>query len=242
MTDNLKIWNAVKQPPKEALRPIQAGRLKGKSDINPQWRYQAMTEQFGPIGIGWYPVIVKEWTEPANGGQVFAFVDILLYVKIDGEWSNGIPGTGGSMLIVQETHGLHANDEAFKMAYTDALSVAMKMLGFASDVYAGLWDGAKYVEKPTQRREAPEYKPPTSQTTNPFMDDLERQTTPSDGLEAVTPGGVKVENVGQLFKWAMDNGINRTQALKILGAGPKDDLTKINLQEAVDAILAVLRK
>ena len=53
MSDNLSIYNALKQPPKEALRAIQGGRLAGKTDINPQWRYKALTEQFGPCGIGW---------------------------------------------------------------------------------------------------------------------------------------------------------------------------------------------
>jgi hypothetical protein len=48
------------------------------------------------------------------------------------------------MLVEQEKNGLHTNDECFKMAVTDALSVAMKSLGMAADVYKGLWDGTKY--------------------------------------------------------------------------------------------------
>ena len=52
MTDNLKLWEAVKQPPASALKPIGGGRLKGMTDIKPQWRYLVMTEQFGPCGFG----------------------------------------------------------------------------------------------------------------------------------------------------------------------------------------------
>jgi hypothetical protein len=52
------------------------------------------------------------------------------------------------MLVPLEAGGLYANDEAFKMAVTDALSVAMKMLGMGADIYAGLWDGSKYANKP----------------------------------------------------------------------------------------------
>ena len=39
------------------------------------------------------------------------------------------------------------NDEALKMATTDALSVAMKQLGVAADVYMNNMDGSKY-QKP----------------------------------------------------------------------------------------------
>ena len=142
--DNLKIYNALKQPPKEALRQIQGGRLSGKTDINPQWRYKAMTEQFGVCGVGWKYETLKVWNEPASDGQIFAFAMINLYHKQGDTWSDPIPGLGGSMLVEKEKAGLHANDEGYKMAITDALSTAMKMLGVAADVYAGLWDGAKY--------------------------------------------------------------------------------------------------
>jgi len=141
MADNLKVWNTLKQPPKEALREIMGGRLKGKTDINPQWRYKAMTEQFGMCGVGWWYTIDKQWLEPGPDGQVFAFVNVTVYTN---EGPAGIPGVGGSMLIEKESSGLHANDEAYKMATTDALSVALKMLGVGADIYGGLWDGVKY--------------------------------------------------------------------------------------------------
>jgi len=49
---HMKYWDKLHKPPLNVLKPIQAGRLRGKSDINPQWRMQAMTETFGPCGIG----------------------------------------------------------------------------------------------------------------------------------------------------------------------------------------------
>ena len=143
---SLENWKRLSQPPKWALKQIQAGRLKGKSDINPQWRYQAMTEVYGECGCGWKYSIDHLWNEDAAEGQRFAFAQIRLQVKCsDGEWSDPIPGIGGHMLLQKEKNGIHVNDEAYKMAVTDALSTAMKMLGVGADVYAGLWDGAKYV-------------------------------------------------------------------------------------------------
>ena len=139
----MKLYNAVRMPPRQALRPIQAGRLKGKTDINPMWRIKALTEQFGPCGIGWKYVITKQWIEEGGNGELAAFTNIDLYIKADGEWSEAIPGTGGSSFVAKERSGLYTSDECFKMALTDAISVACKALGFAADIY---WeaDGSKY--------------------------------------------------------------------------------------------------
>jgi len=158
MSDNLSIYNALKQPPKEALRAIQGGRLAGKTDINPQWRYKALTEQFGPCGIGWKYEITRVFSEPASEGQVFAFAEVQLFIKQE-EWSDPIPGYGGSMLVEKEKAGLHSSDEGYKMAITDALSAAMKMIGVAADVYAGLWDGTKYNNAPRPREETGQDSP-----------------------------------------------------------------------------------
>ena len=136
-------YKKLSTPPKWALKPIGAGRLKGMTDISPQWRYQVMTEVFGLCGIGWKFEVIKKWTEQGPDNQVCAFVDIHLYVKQD-EWSAPIPGTGGSMLVAKESKGPHVSDECWKMATTDALSSAMKVIGVAADIYAGHWDGSKY--------------------------------------------------------------------------------------------------
>ena len=144
MSENLKIWNSFNQPPQTSLKAIAAGRMKGKTDINPQWRYKAMTETFGIVGVGWKFTVDKMWTEPAANNETMAFVNVSVYVNIGGEWSDAIPGNGGSTLVVNESKGLYNDDDAYKKATTDALSNAMKMLGVAADIYMGLWDGAKY--------------------------------------------------------------------------------------------------
>ena len=148
------IWDKkLTQPPPHALKKIGGGRLKGMTDINPQWRYEAMTEVYGLCGIGWKFKITEKRIEEGTDGQKCAFVDIALYVKDkeSGKWSEPIPGTGGSMFIAKETNGLHTSDEAFKMATTDALSTAMKMIGVAADIYNGSFDGSKYIERQQQR-------------------------------------------------------------------------------------------
>lgn len=158
---NTQIWDALKRPPSSALREIKGGRLNGKTDINPQWRMQVMTERFGPAGVGWKYSVERLWLEPAAEGQVAAFAQInLSYRNPDtGDWSDPIPGIGGSMFIEAEKNGLHVSDEAYKMAITDALSVAMKALGVAADIYAGLWDGSKYRDIPGNAPQSPQNAP-----------------------------------------------------------------------------------
>ena len=144
---NLEIYERSKKCPNNALRPIDAGKLKGKSDINPIWRIKQLTELFGPCGIGWKLVDIKYWTEPGAAGEVSAWCSLGLMIKAEGQWSDPIEGVGGSMLVTTEKGKLVTNDEAYKMAHTDAISVACKMLGFAADVY---WeaDRTKYSATP----------------------------------------------------------------------------------------------
>jgi len=157
MEKNLRFWDELKSPPNWALKKITGGRLKGMTDISPIWRMQAMTELFGPVGIGWNYQIKEKWLETSSDGQICAFALVILKYKIgDEEWSEWVEGIGGSMLVAQEKEGLHTSDEAFKMAVTDALSVAMKAIGVGADIYQGLNDG-KY-NKPPQP-EKPESQP-----------------------------------------------------------------------------------
>ena len=131
---NLAIYEQARLVPKSAIKPIVSGRLKGKSDINPVYRIKRMTEIFGPCGIGWRYEIVKQWLE-TYGNEVKAFTHINLYIKWDGEWSEAIPGIGGAAFVSMESKGAYVSDECYKMSLTDALSVSMKALGIAADIY-----------------------------------------------------------------------------------------------------------
>ena len=124
---------------------INAGRLKGMSDVNPVWRILAMTDTFGICGVGWKYEITKQWTE-TYGNEIKGFCNINMFIKVDGEWSDAIPGTGGASFVAMERNGAYVSDEVYKMALTDALSVAMKSIGVAADIYfsKGADLGTKY--------------------------------------------------------------------------------------------------
>lgn len=137
------VYDEARNVPKEAQKSIQAGRLRGMTDINPMWRIKKLTEIFGVCGIGWKYEITNQWIEQGADGEQIAFCNINLYVKDNGEWSAAIPGTGGSTFVAKEKSGYHNNDECFKMALTDAISIACKALGFGANIY---WssDATKY--------------------------------------------------------------------------------------------------
>lgn len=149
MENNLDLYNRVRKVPKEAIKSIAAGRLKGMSDINPMWRIKMLTEEFGVCGFGWKYEIIRMWNENGGNGVISSFVHINLFVKMNGEWSEPIQGVGGSSFVTNEKNGLYTSDECFKMALTDAISVACKALGMGADVY---WDkdSTKYSQTSTQ--------------------------------------------------------------------------------------------
>ena len=140
--EKMDIYNRVRSVPDEAKKAISAGRLKGMTDINPMWRIKKLTEEFGPCGIGWWTKVTDRWTETV-GDETCAFVDLELYIKVGDEWSRPITGSGGSKLATKERSGIYVSDECYKMAETDALSVACKKLGIGADVYFSA-DRTKY--------------------------------------------------------------------------------------------------
>lgn len=177
MQNNLAFYEKLRTVPEEAIKQIGAGRLKGMSDINPMYRIKVMTETFGPCGIGWKYEITKQWHEQF-GQEIKAFCNINLYIKVDGEWSEPIPGTGGSSFVAVESKGIYVSDECEKMALTDALSVAMKALGVAADVYyskdKSRFD-TKYEQQEYSEQQA-QVKPKTTaapQQTTMFDDSLQ---------------------------------------------------------------------
>lgn len=135
--ENMCIYNQVRSVPETAKKDICAGRLKGKTDINPMWRIKTLTTLFGPCGTGWYYTIERMWLDDGGNKEIIANVVINLFYKQDGEWSSPVIGIGGSMFTASEKNGIYTDDECYKKALTDAISVACKALGIGADVY---WD------------------------------------------------------------------------------------------------------
>lgn len=197
--ENLEIYKQIEDVPEVAKKSITGGRLRGMTDIKPMWRIEMLTQLFGPCGIGWKaPITKKEIIEGADGEKI-AVVDIDLYYKYNGEWSEPVQGTGGSSFIAKEKNGYYTSDECFKMAYTDALSVACKSLGMGAKVY---WGDSKYTRTETTSTES-EWQ--VNENTN-LVTDAEAKSIYSlmtrKGLDVIKElkNNFKIDNTSKLTK------------------------------------------
>lgn len=149
--EKMDIYNRVRAVPDEAKKRISGGRLKGMTDINPMWRIKTMTELFGPCGIGWWTENERYTSENGTNGERAICCELDLYYMHDGEQSKPLHGVGGALIVAKERNGDRLDDEAWKKARTDAISVACKSLGIGADVY---WqaDSTKYTVPQTAQQ------------------------------------------------------------------------------------------
>ena len=160
-SDNLHIYRQVRSVPEDAQKPFESSWGKTLTEINGMWRIQKLTELFGPCGEGWFTEVTRQERVDFPNGEVCVFTDINLYLKDTktGRWSKPIRGTGGNRLVLKNADGLFIDDEAYKKAYTDALGIACKALGFGADIYWGRNDS--------------KYDSGTATTTSPSVKEVE---------------------------------------------------------------------
>ena len=211
--ENMELFRQFEKTADEAKKPIEAGRLKGFTDINPMWRFKRLTEVFGPVGIGWKFVITDKQIVNGADGVASAFVDILLYYKVNGEWSDGIPGTGGSAFVAKERGGLYTSDECFKMALSDAIGTACKALGMSADIYFSK-DRSKY----THAQDSQEVKMDT-------FDDAVGYVLGFGQYKGETIGDVWKKDIGYI-KWL--NGNDKTDPVVKKAIGLINGASKAN--------------
>ena len=153
--ENMELYNSVREVPQSAVKKISGGSYgaAGLSDINPQWRIEIMTRQFGPVGSGWTwePVEVFE-----REGVLYGHV-IVKYVTDEGVWSEPIHGYGGTKF------GGRDDSDIYKSTLTDAISNALRFLGVGADVWYNSKKPAdknqfdtKYSAPPAQKDEVDE--------------------------------------------------------------------------------------
>lgn len=141
---NTVLWDSLtKSDPKHTKPFSRAGGFKGTS-LKPIWMTHRMTEAFGPCGVGW-------GMERPEFQVVTADKEILVYCTTalwHSDRANIVYGVGGDKVMTVRNNGnVFCDDEAFKKAYTDSLSNAMKQIGMAADIHMGLHDDDKYVQE-----------------------------------------------------------------------------------------------
>lgn len=168
--ENMELYDRVKSVPDDAQKTIEAGRLKGMTDINPMWRIEVLTREFGACGRGWKVEDVF-FSETGYDEESVIKCELKLYYfdKELGDWSAPIFGVGAAKSRVKEENGICIDDEAIKKAYTDALSVACKALGIGAEIYRYGSSGSKYdgreqadkpIEKPVKKETPQKWEKP----------------------------------------------------------------------------------
>ncbi len=172
---NTRIWDKLgKTDPAQTKGFTRSGGFKGTA-IKPIWCALKMTELFGPCGIGWGMTEPQFQVMPAVD-EVMVYCTVGLWYSEEGVESKTVYGVGGDKVLVKQSSGLRSSDEAFKMAYTDALGNAMKFIGVAADIHMGLFDDSKYVN------EMKEEFNPKVQNIQPPPKSLKAALTESNGF------------------------------------------------------------
>ena len=216
---NMRFYGKVQDTPKEAQKPFNNGRFSG-TDINPMWRIKKLTEVFGPAGFGWWTQNVKYNfvdAEQTKETAVFCELELVVVDPKTNEASHPIYGVGGNTFVAQRKAGPQSSDEAMKMAYTDALSIACKALGFSHDIYFQA-DRTKY----------------TSAEAEPSSEDLKAMTDKiQKGIGMVTKDMSKEE----VDKFTQDVVVKQIGSVNYLAC---KDMAK--LKSLYDELISIYRK
>lgn len=139
---NTGLWDRLgKTDPKHTKPFKRSGGFSGTS-IKPIWSYRKMTEEFGPCGEGWGINEPSFQVVSGSDGEVLVYCTVSIW---HGTAEKLVFGVGGDKAVVKQSSGLRSDDEAFKKAFTDAITNALKMIGVGADVHMGLFDDDKYV-------------------------------------------------------------------------------------------------
>lgn len=143
--DPLRIWNRLSQTdPRHTKRFKRSGGFSGTA-VKPIWTILRMTEVFGPCGTGW-GMDKPEFSTQPGGDEQLVFCTVGVWYLLDGQ-RGVVYGVGGDKFLISQANGLRASDEAYKMAYTDAIGNAIKFVGVAADIHMGRFDDNKYIEE-----------------------------------------------------------------------------------------------
>jgi hypothetical protein len=154
---NTAIWDQLGRTDPKHTKPFtRGGGFKGTA-IKPMFSYLRMTETFGPCGIGWGVGEPTFQVVPGSDGEVLVYCTASVWYCEGETMSRTVYGVGGDKVVNKFSSGLKSDDEAFKKAFTDAVTNALKLIGVGADVHMGMFDDNKYVN--TMRQEFAEESP-----------------------------------------------------------------------------------
>lgn len=151
MTENTALWDKLGKTDPAHTKSFQRGGGFRGTAIKPMWSYRRMTEEFGPCGVGW-GINKPEFQVVPSGEEILVFCTVSIWYVADGvmeakfrDTISEVYGVGGDKVAGKNKNGVQTDDEAFKKAFTDAVTNALKLIGVGADVHMGMFDDSKYV-------------------------------------------------------------------------------------------------
>ena len=154
--DNKALWKRAFTTDPKAVKPITGKQYSGNSP-KPYWIVERLTDEFGPCGIGWGFTILNERFERFSDTDTLHIAVVRMWYVMDGKRGE-FEQIGQTKSSYTTSKGSFMLDEdAPKKSVTDALVKCASYLGFAGDIFSGMWDDSKYVaaaNKEWREREA----------------------------------------------------------------------------------------
>lgn len=142
--DNKALWKRAFTTDPRAVKPITGKQYSGNSP-KPYWIVERLTDEFGPCGIGWGFTILNERMERLTDTDVLHVAVVRFWYVLDGQRGE-FEQIGQTKAVYEKSKGGNMVDEdAPKKSVTDALVKCASYLGFAGDIFSGMWDDSKYV-------------------------------------------------------------------------------------------------
>ena len=144
--NHMELWDKVKVTDPAAVKKITGKPYQGNSP-KPYWLIERATEVFGPIGKGWGVTVKSERFERLSDTDVLHVAVVSVWYTVDGERTQTFDQMGGTKACYMTGKGaLMVDEDAGKKSVTDGMVKCLSMIGFAGDIFSGMWDDSKYVE------------------------------------------------------------------------------------------------
>lgn len=164
MMSNTELWDALGETDPSFTRNFKRGGGFSGTAVSPMWIYRKLTEKFGPVGVGWGHNKPDFQLVDGPGGDVLVFCTVECWHT---NRETTFFGVGGDKVFGTNKNGTYGDDEAFKKAFTDAVTNAFKSLGAAADVHMGMFDDNTYVEAMERK-----FAPPPACITDAQRDEI----------------------------------------------------------------------
>ena len=143
--ENMKLWKSVETTDPNFTKKVN--QRGGFTAIGAQYQLRTATETFGPFGWGWgvKDERIEKWEDVG-----LAVYQATLWYNIDGYGTDD--ETYGTIPIhssIKYQNNGRVDDDFMKKVATDALTKGLSKLGFNADVFMGMFDDNKYVNKLT---------------------------------------------------------------------------------------------